>query len=295
MAWLDEVSAKGLSIWSQGFTFRKPLEIDPLNFNNWDSAPIFRELSAAHTLEEKLRLIRNTDYRTRFERDYDPRWFSEGRELEKYMIAEAEGDPKWQAHEGRYLPEIAAELGRTVAQLFLDILDDTEFHVVFVNPSSLDQSENLAELLRHPRVLPGVSDGGAHSKHGNGGFWSTDMIMQLTRETSAMRLEDLHHRLSARNAQVAGFTDRGVLSAGAFADLIVYDWDRLSYDPPVRYEKLYDLPGGDWRKVKRAVGMHYIVVNGEVTFKDGVETGAVPGRILQSESSPEAGRTIAAE
>jgi N-acyl-D-aspartate/D-glutamate deacylase len=295
MRWLDEVSAKGLNIWSQGFTFRKPLEIDPLNFNNWDSAPIFRELSAAHTAEEKLHLIRNTDYRARFERDYNPRLFSEGRELECYMIAEAEGDPEWQAYQDRYLPEIAAELGRTVPQLFLDILDDTGFKVVFVNPSSLDESAHLAELLRHPRVLPGVSDGGAHSKHGNGGFWSTDMIMQLTRETSAMRLEDLHHRLSARNAQVAGFTDRGVLVPGAFADLIAYDWEKLNYDPPVRYEKLYDLPGGDWRKVKRAVGMRYIVVNGQITFEDGVETGTVPGRILQSASSAKVGRTIAAE
>ena len=62
--------------------------------------------------------------------------------------------------------------------------------------------------------------------------------------------------------------------------MMIYDAGKLDYQPRGRYEVLHDLPGGDWRKVTRAVGIRYILVNGVVTFVDGQETGAFPGQLL---------------
>jgi N-acyl-D-amino-acid deacylase len=43
----------------------------------------------------------------------------------------------------------------------------------------------------------------------------------------------------------------------------------------------YDLPGGDWRRIQKAEGYRYTIVNGEVTFEDGKCTEATPGRLLR--------------
>ncbi len=46
-------------------------------------------------------------------------------------------------------------------------------------------------------------------------------------------------------------------------------------------EITHDFPGGEWRRVQRANGYHYVIVNGQVTLKDGQPTGAMSGRLLR--------------
>ena len=43
-----------------------------------------------------------------------------------------------------------------------------------------------------------------------------------------------------------------------------------------------DLPGGEWRRIQKAKGYNWILVNGEVTFEEGEPTGAMPGRLLRN-------------
>jgi N-acyl-D-amino-acid deacylase len=44
---------------------------------------------------------------------------------------------------------------------------------------------------------------------------------------------------------------------------------------------VHDLPGGEWRRVQRASGYKYILVNGEVTIRDDRQTNARSGRLLR--------------
>jgi N-acyl-D-amino-acid deacylase len=76
----------------------------------------------------------------------------------------------------------------------------------------------------------------------------------------------------------AGLSDRGVPREGYAADIVVYDYDRLGMEPSA---VLHDLPGGEWRRVQRARGYRYILVNGEVTFVNGNPTKATPGLLLR--------------
>ena len=46
-------------------------------------------------------------------------------------------------------------------------------------------------------------------------------------------------------------------------------------------EPVYDLPGGEWRRVQQAKGYHHILVNGVETFEDGECTDATPGKLLR--------------
>jgi N-acyl-D-aspartate/D-glutamate deacylase len=132
-----------------------------------------------------------------------------------------------------------------------------------------------------PYAIPGVSDGGAHTKFFTGGSYTTDFLTWLVRDEQVVSLEEAHYRLSNLPAQAAGFQDRGVLAEGAAADIVVYDLDGLSIDPPWIGNVEHDLPAGEWRRVQRAIGYKAIVVNGQVTFEDGACTGATPGKLLR--------------
>ena len=60
-------------------------------------------------------------------------------------------------------------------------------------------------------MLFGVSDGGAHTKFLTAGRYPTETLCKVVREHKMLSLEDVHWRLSALPAEVAGFRDRGVL------------------------------------------------------------------------------------
>lgn len=281
LRWIDELTAQGLDVWTQAFSFRKPLEITPLHYNVWDSVPVFRALSQAMTAEEKMALVTSPEYRARLKSEYDPVPMAQaGGRLEAYFLIDACGPPRYAPYEGKSLREVSEATGVDLTDVFVDLLAETDLHVLLVSDDNGTRKvETITELLSHPRVLPGTSDGGAHSKHGNGGFWSTDMINWLTRETGAWTYEQVH-ALFARNAVAFGFEGRGMLTVGSAADIIAYDPAKLDITPKHQYEVAHDLPGGDWRKIKRAVGIRYIMVNGEITFVDGNCTDAVPGTLI---------------
>ena len=50
----------------------------------------------------------------------------------------------------------------------------------------------------------------------------------------------------------------------------------------VPMESVRDLPDGDWRRIQKADGYHYTIVNGEVTFEGQKCTGSLPGKLLRS-------------
>ncbi|MFN0092148.1 MAG: D-aminoacylase, partial [Acidimicrobiales bacterium] len=132
-----------------------------------------------------------------------------------------------------------------------------------------------------PYTIPGVSDGGAHTKFFTGGAFTTDFLAWMVRDTGKIPLEEAHYRLSALPAHAAGFHGRGVLRESAPADVIVYNLEELAITPPWVGEPVFDLPGGEWRRVQKAEGYHQIIVNGEVTFDHGECTDATPGKLLR--------------
>jgi len=136
----------------------------------------------------------------------------------------------------------------------------------------------LAEIVRSDLTLLGVSDGGAHTKFFTAGRYPTETIQRLVRENQVLSLEEAHWKLSAFPAFCAGFRDRGTLREGAPADIVVYDYDNLKVLP---MEVAHDLPGAEWRRVQRAEGYRYVVVNGAVSIENDRPTGATSGKLLR--------------
>jgi N-acyl-D-aspartate/D-glutamate deacylase len=98
------------------------------------------------------------------------------------------------------------------------------------------------------------------------------------RDNPVLSLEEVHWKLSALPAHCAGFKDRGTLREGAPADVLVYNMEELEV---LETEVVHDFPGGEWRRIQRSAGYKTIMVNGEQTFIDGKETGALPGALLR--------------
>ena len=129
-----------------------------------------------------------------------------------------------------------------------------------------------------PVAIPGVSDGGAHTKFITTGRYPTDLLSYWVREEKIMELEEAHWRLSGLAAQAAGLKGRDWLQEGMAADIVVHDYEELETLPPHR---VWDYPAGEWRLIQKAAGYDYIIVNGEVTFTNGECTGATPGKLLR--------------
>jgi N-acyl-D-amino-acid deacylase len=127
-------------------------------------------------------------------------------------------------------------------------------------------------------ALPGISDGGAHTKFVTTARFATELLGHWVREHEIMSLEEAHWRLSAYPAMAIGLRDRGSLTEGKPADLIIYDPETVSALPQ---ERLFDYPADEWRLVQKAIGYERVIVNGKTTFIDGKCTDATPGLLLR--------------
>jgi N-acyl-D-amino-acid deacylase len=183
---------------------------------------------------------------------------------------------------GKSVGEIAMAQQKHPIEVMLDLSLAGDLNVEFLGPDKGSNAEFMTEMLTESEyAIPGVSDGGAHTKFFTGGAYTTDLLTWLVRDEQRVSLEEAHYRLSNLPAQAAGFQDRGVLAPGAAADIVVYDLGKLAIDPPWVGAVEHDLPAGEWRRVQRAVGYQAIVVNGEVTFESGQCTGKTPGKLLR--------------
>ena len=79
-------------------------------------------------------------------------------------------------------------------------------------------------------------------------------------------------------ADFFGVPDRGRLTVGAAADLVVFDPTTVDDCAP---EYVHDLPNGAKRLIARARGVDATVVAGKIVYKDGEPTGARPGTVLR--------------
>ena len=181
---------------------------------------------------------------------------------------------------GVKLTDLATRRGVSVLDAMLDLaLEedlDTDFMYWGVRNGNDDEVE---KILRHPHVVIGVSDGGAHVVQECGAMYTSYSLGYWVREKKALPLEDTIRRLSSVPAAIAGLTDRGVIKEGMAADLNIFDINTIR---PQERVMVNDFPGGSPRLVQKAEGITHTVVNGRVLVDHGQLTGELPGTLLRS-------------
>jgi N-acyl-D-aspartate/D-glutamate deacylase len=153
-------------------------------------------------------------------------------------------------------------------------------YVPFLNYA--DRNLDIArEMLVHPLSLSGLGDGGAHVGMICDGSIPTFMLTHWVRDRTRgerLSLAEVVRKQTAETAAWVGLHDRGRIASGLRADINVIDFDRLTLHAP---EVVSDLPAGGRRLIQRATGYAATLVAGQVTYRDGEPTGALPGRLVR--------------
>ena len=181
------------------------------------------------------------------------------------LIASAPRHAEW---EGKTLNSLAGEWGASAAEA-ADRVVAAEGEACFVVVFTMDERD-VQTVLAHPTTMigsDGVPTGGKPHPRLYGCF--ARVLGHYVREERVLDLPTAIHRMTgmpARKFQLAG---RGVVRAGAFADLVVFDPARIAdvatYAEPRRSPE----------------GIHAVYVNGVTVGRDGRHTGARPGRALR--------------
>jgi N-acyl-D-amino-acid deacylase len=288
LRWLERCRAKGLPIFGQTATVRSGFAFTLEHWNLYDASPAWRAITTG-THDEKIAKMKDPALREAVKRETDEadkklRAIQAGvGGAVQYLIVQWVNDkPELEKYVGKSLGQIGDEEQKHPIDVMLDLSIAGDLKVEFLGPNRGFNADFMAEMFTaSPFTLPGVSDGGAHTKFFTGGAFTTDFLRWLVRDEQKLTLEEAHYRLSALPAHAAGFRDRGMLREGMAADVVVYDLDELAIDPDWVGEISHDFPGGEWRRVQRAKGYRAIVVNGEPTFLNGESTGATPGKLLR--------------
>jgi N-acyl-D-aspartate/D-glutamate deacylase len=193
-------------------------------------------------------------------------------------------DPDYEPAPDLMLGRRAHATGRSVEEIAYDALtaEDGCGMVLFPVFNYVEANHDvLHEQMMDPAAVLGLDDGGAHCATICDASIPTYVLTHWVRDRTRgprLALEDAVRRLTSQPAELYGFTDRGRIAPGLRADLNVIDLDALHLRAPVAVR---DLPAGGTRILQGVDGYRATIVRGAVTRRDGVDTGARPGRLMR--------------
>ncbi len=179
-------------------------------------------------------------------------------------------------YEERTIGEIARRNKKDPLEIVFDIIvEDPE--AIWAQHLDWTQTDRMnAVFLKHPKVmpstdiwtvsmtkqeedLPGPAIGGVYPNY----------IGDYLRDLGVLSLEEGIRKATFFPAQRFGIEGRGVLSPGAFADVVVFDFDEI-------------IDKGDFlHPAQRPEGIHCVIVNGRIVYKDNSHSGERPGKVLR--------------
>ena len=245
------------------------------NRTPWDRAPAFRDLRALPP-DQRLDAIRDPDRRSRL--------IAEGGEVRSMLGPDMifvlpAGPARYDCRPEDSLAAHASRRGVSAVEAFLDLAIESDGTVNLNMPLLNQRLEAVEAMLDDDLVTLGLADAGAHVGQIMDTSQPTFLLTYWVRERQRWTIEQAVRRLTSDTADLFGFTDRGVLRAGAYADLNVIDFENLTLPQP---EFVHDLPNGAGRYIQGSSGYDYTVVNGQVFMDHGAPTGTLAGRVVRS-------------
>ena len=189
------------------------------------------------------------------------------------MIASVGAD-SLRRYQGMRLSQVAEARGQEVVDALFDVLlaDRARTAAIYFSMSE----EDLELAMKQPWVSVGM-DAGARAAdstvtsrpHPRAYGTFPRILCRYVRERNVITLEDAVRKFTALPASRVGLADRGVVKAGMYADLTLFDpatvCDRATFENPVQ----------------TSVGIRHVIVNGTPVLRNGTVTGARSGRGLR--------------
>jgi N-acyl-D-amino-acid deacylase len=168
---------------------------------------------------------------------------------------------------GKSLAQAGEATGQDPVELALDLLRQEQLGVAMI---SFSQSEQvLGRFLKLPFVnacTDGLLGGRPHPR----AYGTYPRILgRYVREKKMLKLEEAVRKVSGLAADAFGFQDHGYLLPGKRANVVLFDpttvMDTATYDEPAQFP----------------VGIHHVLVGGQMVIRDGEATGVRPGTVLR--------------
>jgi len=201
-----------------------------------------------------------------------------------------------------HAPEDPQVIGKTIAALSREQNQDpfdVYFDLIVRNGHAVDaifdyiDEANIRLLLQHPAVMI-CSDGEVLAPYGflndpppyspcsYGEF--PGVLERYVRDQPVLTLPEAIRKMTSFPAQRLGLLDRGLLRPGAWADLVVFDLERLHDRATNLYPHAYPFENYPHRYPQ---GIDYVFVNGVLVVDGENHTGALPGWVLRREEPPD--------
>ncbi len=272
-AWAKEVREAGLPVVIQQNSMDPVSEFTLAEYNLFDYMPNWITPLVGDA-EERAVKLRDPEARERMKQDVIDR--PHARTDWSQMTVVETVHERNRALEGLTIAELAQKQSKDPLDALLDLSLDEGLKTTFSHLLADRGDEVLADRIISPYPISLRWRAHIRSDPGCGlllGYWVRDK--QLT------TLEHAHYKMSAYPAWVANYANRGTLRIGDWADIMIYELDKLGY---VYNKPTYasDFPGGEWRRIEKPTGIRHILVNGQVTFEDNVCSNALPGKLLRS-------------
>ena len=171
--------------------------------------------------------------------------------------------------EGKTLAEVIADSGKEAREAVYDLMAGEDGAVTVVAFAMCE--EDIKTVMRHPTTFIG-SDGieletGKPHPRVYGTF--PRVLGKYVREEKVLSLEEAVSKMTSRPARKLGLKDRGLIAEGMFADITVFDpekiRDKATYRDPHQFPE----------------GIHHVIVNGRFAVRDGKQTEDRPGKVLR--------------
>lgn len=269
LAMIDSARARGLDI---------KHDLYPYTASSTGSGVLFPQWALAGGPEEFARRVADPGTRERIEAEMREIFEKErgGGDLARVQFRTV---PSLPAYDGRTLADLAADrgVGNTVdagVGLVIELQLAGGFSAIY---HAMDEAD-VVRILRHPFAMietdgdaVGYGIGFPHPRS-YGAF--PRVLARYVREQGVLSLEEAIRRMTSLPADQIGQPDRGRVREGAFADLTIFDperiADRATFTDPHQYP----------------VGVHHVLVNGVPVIRNGAMTGATPGAVLLGPARP---------
>jgi N-acyl-D-amino-acid deacylase len=234
-------------------------------------------------LDALLDRLRNTKDRERIKRDCETGiegWENWVRDdgFESIYISSVKTE-KWRDMEGKNLAEITRLKGNSDEwETLFEILTDEKGEVMATIESMND--EDIQRIMTGRNTMVG-SDAWAVAPTGVFGFGKPHpryygtyprILGRYVREEGLLSLEDAIRRMTSFPAQRMGILDRGLLKEGMWADVVIFDPDRVT--DRATFLEPHQFPEG----------LLHVLVNGGIVVEDKKQTETLPGKLLRRPS-----------
>ncbi len=174
----------------------------------------------------------------------------------------------------------AARDGISPAEWLYDFLLGNNGKNLIYIPAANFAEDAIPQLLGHEHTVAALGDGGAHV----GSICDTSsniyLLTKWVREKKAFNLAKGINMLTRQPAELFSLYDRGLVAPGLKADINIIDFDALQLHTP---HVVHDLPAGGMRFLQNADGLLATIVSGDIIYRNGEATGALPGRLIRGQ------------